>query len=99
MEQLDDLQTMSAVASEHGRILAFRACEESEEFEPVFMRVEGGDGGEGNETAMIAITDANGMSLGSYVISRRQLDAALAEPGDASASASAADRSPADRLV
>ena len=95
MRPVDDLQTMNAVASEHGRILAFRACEESDEFEPVFLRVGAAGVGEENETAMIAITDANGMSLGSYVVRREQLDAALVETGGASA----ADWSSADRLA
>jgi hypothetical protein len=70
---------LDAVASEHGRILAFRACEETGEFEPVFVRIGGADVGDDGETAAIAITDANGMSLGCYVMSRARLDAALAE--------------------
>ena len=76
MGPVSDLQTLDALASEHGRLLAFRACEESDEFEPVFLRF-GAAGVGREETAMIAITDANGMSLGRYVLSRSRLEAAL----------------------
>ncbi len=77
MRAVDELQALDAVAVEKGVVLAFRACQESDEYEPVFLNLARSDVGSGDEAAMIAITDANGMSLGSYVVSRRRLDAAL----------------------
>jgi hypothetical protein len=79
---VNDLQAMDAVAAERGQVLGFRACEDTDEFEPVFLQLERENAGEANETAMIAITDRNGMSLGRYVLSRARLDAALAETPD-----------------
>lgn len=90
-----DLQEMAAIASERGQVLAFRACDESGEFEPVFMRVRGAGLGGDDEVAAIAITDANGMSLGRYVVPRTNLDAALA----ASEDSLGADCSSADQLL
>jgi hypothetical protein len=79
----NDLHTLDALATEHGQFLAFRACEDSDEFEPVFLQVGragvGAADGAADGAAMIAITDANGMSLGRYVISRKRLEAALGE--------------------
>jgi hypothetical protein len=95
MDSTRDLQELDAIASERGMILAFRACDESEEYEPVFLHVERAGVGEADEAAMIAITDGNGMSLGCYVISRRKLDAALAESQDVLE----ADHPSADRLL
>ncbi len=79
MVPTDDLKTLAALAREHGRVLAFRACEETGEFEPVLIRLGVGAEGASDEAAMIAITDANGMSLGNYVVSRDDLEVALAE--------------------
>lgn len=73
---------MAAIALERGMVLAFRACDESDDFEPVFMRVgPAGIGGE-DEVTLIALSDANGMSLGRYLIPRSKLDAALTESAD-----------------
>lgn len=77
-----ELQEMDAIASERGLLLAFRACDESGEFEPVFMRVGGAGIGGDDEVAAIAITDANGMSLGRYLVPLAKLDAALAKSED-----------------
>ena len=95
MGEMRELQELDAVASERGMVMAFRACEENEEFEPVFLSVERAPVGEDDEIALIAITDRNGMSLGRYVVGRSKLDAALADPQDSFA----ADCSSADRLV
>jgi hypothetical protein len=76
---VNELQTLDAIASEHGAILGFRACEETGEFEPVFMRVGRADEGDENSPATLEINDANGMSLGRYLMSRARLDSALAE--------------------
>ncbi len=95
MGPVRDLQEMGAIAAERGMVLVFRACDESDDFEPVFMRVgRTGIGGE-DEVTLIAKTDANGMSLGRYLVPRTKLDAALAEPEDSLA----ADRSSADQLL
>jgi hypothetical protein len=89
-----DLQEMDAIAAERGMVLAFRACDESDDFEPVFMRVgPAGIGGE-DEVTLVAISDANGMSLGRYLIPRSKLDAALTESEDSLG----ADCSSADQL-
>jgi len=95
VEPMSELQAMDAVASEQGMVLAFRECEETGEYEPVYLRVEGGGVGEPDAAAMIAITDRNGMSLGRYVVSRGRLDSALADSQDSFA----ADCSSADRLL
>ena len=58
-------------------VLAFRACEESDDLEPVFLRIFRANGESDREAALIAITDENGLSLGRYVVGRRQLDDAL----------------------
>ena len=80
MPPVNELQTLDAIASEHGAILGFRACEETGEFEPVFMRIGMADQGEDNAAAAtIEINDANGMSLGRYLMSRARLESALAE--------------------
>jgi hypothetical protein len=93
--EMRDLQELDAVASERGMVMAFRACEETDEFEPVFLSVERTPVGTDEEIALIAITDRNGMSLGRYVVGRSKLDAALADPQDSFA----ADCSSADRLL
>jgi hypothetical protein len=95
VEAFSELEAMDAVAAEQGMILAFRACDESEAYEPVFVRVESAGMGAADEATMLAISDANGMSLGRYVFSRSRLDAALAEAQDSFA----ADCSSADRLL
>ena len=95
MGEMRDLQELDTVASERGMVMAFRACEESEEFEPVFLSVERTPVGDDEEVALIAITDRNGMSLGRYVVGRSKLDAALADPQDSLAT----DCSSADRLL
>jgi hypothetical protein len=91
----DYLKGMDAVAGERGMVLAFRVCEETEEYEPVFMKFGGGAIGEPGETAMVAISDRNGLSLGRYVMPRARLDEALAGARDSLA----ADCSSADRLL
>jgi len=95
MGEIRNLQELDAVASEQGMVLAFRACDESDEFEPVFVRLEAAGVGSEGEAATIAITDCNGMSLGRYVVGRQKLDAALAESQDGFA----ADCSSTDRLL
>jgi hypothetical protein len=95
MGEMRDLQELDAVASERGMVLAFRACEETDEFEPVFLEVRSAGVGSEGEAATIAITDGNGMSLGRYVVSRSKLDAALADSQDSFAT----DCSSADRLL
>jgi hypothetical protein len=87
-----ELQELDAVAAERGLVLGFRACDESDEYEPVFLRVEGGLDG---EVATIAITDGNGMSLGRYLVPSNRFDAALHEPEGSFAT----DYIPTDRLV
>jgi hypothetical protein len=93
MGDIRDLQEMDAVAGERGMVLAFRACENNEEYEPVFLRFEPAD--PESEAAMFAITDRYGMSLGRYIVPRNKLDAAIAESRDSFA----ADCSSTDRLV
>jgi hypothetical protein len=74
---LDELQALDAIASERGGVLAFRVCEESGELEPVFMHVLRASGEREQEVALIALTDASGLSLGRYVLSRSRLDDVL----------------------
>jgi len=93
MGALRDLQELDAVAAERGMVLAFRACEDAEEYEPVFLRFE--QTGPEDEAAMFAITDRNGMSLGRYVVPGRKLESAIADSRDSFA----ADCSSADRPV
>jgi hypothetical protein len=95
MEPMEDLQAMDAIASERGLVLAFRVCEETGEYEPVFLGVERAGIGEREETAMLALTDRNGMSLGRYVMSRRRLDAAIEDAQDSFAT----DCSSAEQLL
>jgi hypothetical protein len=90
-----ELQELDAVAAERGLILAFRSCDESEDYEPVFLRIENAGVGPVDEVAMVAITDGNGMSLGRYLVPRTKLDAALAEPPNSFVR----DYPSADRLV
>ena len=75
---LDELQALDAVATEQGAVLGFRVCEDSDEVEPVLVRVHAANPGAPNETALVAITDRCGMSLGRYVIPRERLDRAMA---------------------
>jgi hypothetical protein len=76
-EALNQLQALDAIASEQDAVLAFRVCEETAEFEPVFVRVFRANAGEDNETALIAISDERGLSLGRYIVPRARLDRAL----------------------
>jgi hypothetical protein len=90
-----ELQEMDAIAAERGLILAFRACDESEDYEPVFLRIENAGVGPTDEVAKIAITDGNGLSLGRYLVPRKKLDPALAEAPNSFVR----DYPSADRLV
>lgn len=76
-EAVEQLQAMDAIASEQGGVLAFRVCEETGDLEPVFMRVFSANGESEQEAALIALTDASGLSLGRYVVPRSRLDDAL----------------------
>jgi hypothetical protein len=76
-EPLAHFQALDAIAAEQDMVLAFRVCEESQEFEPVFMRILAANSGEVHETALISIGDERGLPLGRYVVSRRRLEAAL----------------------
>lgn len=78
-EAVNELQALDAIASEQGAVLAFRMDDESPGFEPVFVRAFRANAGAGSETALIAITDQSGFSLGRYVINRDRLDRALAQ--------------------
>jgi hypothetical protein len=82
---LKRLRTLDAVAAEQGAVLAFRLCEASTDLEPVFVRISCANPGEENETALIAIDDQAGLSLGRYVINRDGLDAALERVEDVDA--------------
>jgi hypothetical protein len=84
-EPLAHFQALDAIAGEQDMLLAFRVCEESQEFEPVFMRIMSANAGEDHETALISIGDERGLPLGRYVVSRRRLDAALDNATDVSA--------------
>jgi hypothetical protein len=77
-----ELEALAAIAAENGAVLAFRAGEEATELEPVFVHVMSANHGDDNEVALIAIDDRNGLNLGRYVISRGQLDGALAAADD-----------------
>jgi hypothetical protein len=86
---VDQLHALDAIASEQDAVLAFRICEETGDFEPVFLRLFSANVGEENETALVAITDDRGMSLGRYIVPRGRLDRALEDaeeidedPGD-----------------
>jgi hypothetical protein len=79
---LTDLQSLDAVAAEKDGVLAFRVCEDSDEFEPVFMRFLAANPGASNETALISIDDRLGMSLGRFIVPRGRLDQALARAED-----------------
>jgi hypothetical protein len=81
-EPLAHFQALDAIASEQDMVLAFRVCEESQEFEPVFLRIMAANSGEEHETALISIGDERGLPLGRYVISRRRLEAALETAND-----------------
>jgi hypothetical protein len=83
-EPLAHFQALDAIAAERDMVLGFRVCEESQEFEPVFMRIMRANGGEEHETALISIGDERGLPLGRYVVSRRRLEAALNEATDVS---------------
>jgi hypothetical protein len=76
-EAVNRLQALDAIASEQDAVLAFRVCEETAEFEPVFVRVFRANAEEDNETALIAISDERGLSLGRYIVPRARLDRAL----------------------
>lgn len=76
-EAVNQLQALDAIASEQDAVLAFRVCEETTEFEPVFVRVFRANADEDNEAALIAISDDKGLSLGRYIVPRGRLDRAL----------------------
>jgi hypothetical protein len=76
-ETVNRLQALHAIASEQDAVLAFRVCEETAEFEPVFVRVFRANVEEDNEAALIAISDERGLSLGRYIVPRARLDRAL----------------------
>jgi hypothetical protein len=81
-EPLAHFQALDAIAAEQDMVLGFRVCEESQEFEPVFMRILAANSGEEHETALISIGDERGLPLGRYVVSRRRLEAALEDARD-----------------
>ncbi|HEX2466822.1 MAG TPA: hypothetical protein VHJ54_01325 [Solirubrobacterales bacterium] len=88
-EALDQIQALDAIAAEEDAVLAFRVCEETGDFEPVFLRLFRANAEADNETALVAISDTRGLSLGRYIVPRDRLDRALeqaeaidAEPGD-----------------
>jgi hypothetical protein len=58
-------------------VLAFRLCEDSDEVEPVFARLQHAAVGEGAGAVLFALSDRAGFSLGRYVVSRQALEAAL----------------------
>jgi hypothetical protein len=74
---VEQLRTLDAVAAEQDMLMAFRVCEESEELEPVFMRVFRANGESEKEAVLLAICDQDGLPLGRYVIPSRRLEAAL----------------------
>jgi hypothetical protein len=76
------LQALDAVAAERDMVLAFRLCEDSDEVEPVFARVEQADVGSGAGAVLFSLSDRAGFSLGRYVVSRARLEAALVAAGD-----------------
>lgn len=78
-DSLNELQTLDAIAGEHGAVLAFRLCEDGDGAEPVFARVEQPESGATAGTVLIALTDRNGLSLGRYVMPQARLEAALAD--------------------
>lgn len=77
MEPVNDLQTLGAMAAERDMVLAFRLCEDSDEVEPVFARVEHAPVGDGAGAVLFALSDRAGFSLGRYIVSRQALEAAL----------------------
>ena len=88
-EALDQFQALDAIASEQDAVVAFRVCEETGDFEPVFLRLFRANAQADNETALVAISDTRGLSLGRYIVPRDRLDRALegaeeidAEPAD-----------------
>ena len=82
-EGIDRLEALEAIAAEQDLVLAFRMCEDSDELEPVFMRVFQATGDSDPQTTLLAIADERGLPLGRYVVSRRRLDDALARAGEA----------------
>jgi hypothetical protein len=76
-DTVGQLQALDAGASEQGAVLAFRVCEESGDLEPVFMHIARANPDSEQEAALVALTDANGLSLGRYVVPRGRLDDAL----------------------
>jgi hypothetical protein len=76
-EAVNELQALDAIAAEQDAVLAFRICDESTAFEPVFLRVYRANVGEENETALLAMSDERGLSLGRFVINREALELAL----------------------
>jgi hypothetical protein len=89
-EAVDQLHALDAFAAEQDAVLAFRVDEETGDFEAVFLRLFRANAGAENETALLAITDERGLSLGRYIVPRGRLDRALEdaetiddqEPGD-----------------
>jgi hypothetical protein len=94
--RVDDLHALDAVAAEQNGVLAFRVCEDSDEFEPVLMRILAANPGAQNETALISIEDRSGLSLGRYVVPRARLDQALTQADDVDAAAESPSVVPAD---
>lgn len=77
-----ELQSLAAIASENGALLAFRAGDDATELEPVFLHVMSANAGEEQEVALIAVDDRHGLSCGRFIVNRSQLDAALAGADD-----------------
>lgn len=93
---LDQLRELDALAAEQGAVLAFRVCEDSDDFEPVLIRVHAANPGSDSETALVAISDRDGLSLGRYVIPRDRLDRALTGADDVDATAAEPVTVPSD---
>lgn len=74
---VSELQALDALAGEQGAVLAFRACEDSGDVEPVFMRIGAVDPERPSDAVVIEIQDRRGLSLGRYAIPRSRLNAAL----------------------
>ena len=79
---MSELEDLDSIARDRDAVLGFRACESSDELEPVFLSILAANPGQFNETALVSITDRAGLSLGRYVIPRERLDAALNEAED-----------------
>ena len=87
-DALDRLEALEAIASERDLTLAFRACEESDGLEPVFIQILRANAGTEQEALLVAIADEQGLPLGRYVVNRATLTAALERADDIGAEAS-----------